>query len=66
MGPMETQPKPVVVARNRWIVPKQRCIERITLGYAIRELCDTSQGRYWCVVAAFGLKRGRKTKPIAA
>ena len=63
---METQPKPVIVARNRWIVPKQRRIERLPCGYAIRELCDKSQGRYWYVVAAFGLTRGRKAKPIAA
>jgi hypothetical protein len=63
---METQPKPVIVARNRWIVPKQRRIERIMFGYAIRELCDRSQGRYWYVVAAFRLTQGRKHKPIAA
>jgi len=63
---MEAQPKPVIVARNRWIVPKQRRIERITFGYAIRELCDRSQGRYWYVVAAFGLTQGPKDKPLAA
>ena len=63
---MEAQPKPVIVTRNRWIVPKQRRIERLTFGYAIRELCDDSQGRYWYVVGAFGLTRRRKTNPIAA
>ena len=63
---MEVQPKPVIVARNRCVVPKQRCIERLTFGYVIRELCDKSQGRYWYVVGAFGLTRRRKTNPIAA
>jgi len=63
---MGAQPKPVIVSRNLSIVPKQRRIERLTFGYAIRELCDKSQGRYWYVVAAFGLTQGRKANPIAA
>jgi hypothetical protein len=63
---MENQQNLVIVARNRGIVPKQRRIERLAVGYAIRELCDKSQGRYWYVVAAFGLKQGRKAKPVAA
>jgi len=63
---METQPKPVIVARNRWIVPKQRRIERLPCGYAIQELCDTSQGRYWYVVVAFRLTQGRRANSIAA
>jgi hypothetical protein len=63
---MEAQPKPLIVARNRCIVPKQRRIERLPSGYSVREFCNDSQGRYWYVVAAFGLTRSRKTNPIAA
>ena len=63
---MTTDSRPVIIARNLWIVPKERRIERFTFGYVIRELCDKSQGRYWYVVAAFGLTRGRKANPIAA
>ena len=29
--------RPFVVARNKCIVPKQRCIERLPSGYSIRE-----------------------------
>jgi hypothetical protein len=44
--------KVFIVARNKHVVPKQRRIERLTAGYAIREFRDDSQGRYWYVVTA--------------
>jgi hypothetical protein len=44
--------KVFIVARNKYIVPKQRRIERLTAGYAVREFRDDSQGRYWYVVTA--------------
>ena len=44
--------RPFVVARNKRIVPKQRCIERLPSGYSIRELYNHPQGRYWYVVTA--------------
>lgn len=44
--------KVFVVARNKHVVPKQRRIERLTAGYAVREFRDDSEGRYWYVVTA--------------
>jgi hypothetical protein len=44
--------KVFIVARNKHVAPKQRRIERLTAGYAVREFRDDSQGRYWYVVAA--------------
>ena len=44
--------KVFIVARNKHVVPKQRRIERLTAGYAVREFRDDSQGRYWYVVTA--------------
>ncbi len=41
-----------IVARNKHIVPKQRRIERLRVGYAVREFRDDSQGRYWYVITA--------------
>jgi hypothetical protein len=41
-----------VVARNKHVVPKQRRIERLAAGYAVREFRDDSQGCYWYVVTA--------------
>lgn len=52
---MEAQSKPAIVARNAFIVPKQRRIERLPSGYAVRELCNDSEGSYWYVVVAFEL-----------
>ncbi len=40
------------MARNKHIVPKQRRIERLTVGYAVREFRDDSQGCYWYVITA--------------
>jgi hypothetical protein len=34
---MPAESRPFVVARNKRIVPKQRCIERLPSGYSIRE-----------------------------
>jgi hypothetical protein len=44
--------RPFVVARNKHIAPKERRIERLPSGYAVRELRDDWQGRYWYVVVA--------------
>jgi hypothetical protein len=44
--------RPFVVARNKGIVPKERCIERLPSGYSIREFYNHPQGRYWYVVTA--------------
>ena len=44
--------RPFVVTRNKHIAPKERRIERLPSGYAVRELRDDSQGRYWYVVVA--------------
>ena len=49
---MPANSRPFVVARNKRIVPKQRCIERLPLGYSIREFYNDPQGRYWYVVTA--------------
>jgi len=49
---MPATSRPFVVARNKRIVPKQRCIERLTSGYSIREFYNHPQGRYWYVVTA--------------
>lgn len=61
---MGAQPKPAIVARNPCIVPKQRRIEPLDSGYAVRELCGNSEGYYWYVVIALGVirpARRRKT-----
>jgi hypothetical protein len=47
---MATESRLFVVARNKCIVPKQRRIERVPSGYAVREFYDNPQGRYWYVV----------------
>ena len=49
---MTTTSRPFVVARNKLIAPKERRIERLASGYAVRELRDDCQGCYWYVVAA--------------
>jgi hypothetical protein len=49
---MTATSKPFVVTRNKHIVPKEGRIERLPSGYAVRELTDDSQGRYWWVVVA--------------
>ena len=49
---MATNSRPYVVARNKFIVPKQRRIERLTSGYSIQEFSGHLQGRYWYVVTA--------------
>jgi hypothetical protein len=52
---MEAQSKPAIVARNPSIVPKQKRIEPLPSGYAVRELCNDAEGYYWFVVIAFEL-----------
>jgi hypothetical protein len=49
---MKEPSRPFVVARNKHIAPKERRIERVPSGYAVREFRDDSQGRYWYVVVA--------------
>jgi hypothetical protein len=49
---MHADSRPFVVARNKRIVPKQRCIERLPSGYSIREFYNHPQGCYWYVVTA--------------
>jgi len=41
-----------IVARSRHIVPKERRIERLPSGYAVRESRNDSGGNYWFVVTA--------------
>jgi hypothetical protein len=57
---MMASSKPFVVIRNRCIVPKQRRIERMPSGYAVREFYNNPQGRYWYVVTALEVLRARK------
>jgi len=52
---MEAQSKPVIVARNPSVVPKQKRIEPLPSGYAVRELCNDSEGHYWYVVGTWSL-----------
>jgi hypothetical protein len=42
-----------IVARSKHVVPKERRIERLPSGYAVRECSHSSQGDYWFVVTAF-------------
>jgi hypothetical protein len=69
---MTAHSKPFVVTRNRGIAPKQRRIERVPPGYAVREFQNDPRGRYWYVVTALevrtgggdrrALRRGKKLK----
>ena len=52
---MTAHPTPFVVARNKCVAPKERRIERLPSGYAVREFRDDSQGCYWYVVASLEL-----------
>jgi hypothetical protein len=47
--------KVFIVARNKLVAPKQRRIERLAAGYAVREFRDDSEGCYWYVVASLEL-----------
>jgi hypothetical protein len=44
--------KPFVVTRNKCIEPKQRRIERLPSGYAVREFYNNPRGHYWYVITA--------------
>jgi hypothetical protein len=57
---------PFVVARNKHIAPKERRIERLPSGYAVREFRDDSQGRYWYVVVALEVLPINKGRPQRA
>jgi hypothetical protein len=63
---MTATSKPFVVARNKQIAPKERRIERLPSGYAVRELRDDSQGRYWYVVVALDLLPMNRRSPQRA
>jgi hypothetical protein len=52
-------PKPFIATRSRYIVPKERRIERLPSGYSVRESRDDSQGTYWYVVCALAVVRPR-------
>lgn len=57
---MATNSRPFVIARNRCIVPKQRRIERVPSGYAVREFYDNPRGRYWYVITALEVVGAKK------
>jgi hypothetical protein len=63
---MAESSKPFVVIRNKCIVPKQRRIERVPSGYAVREFSDNPQGRFWYVVTALEVVRAKKRRPDRA
>ena len=47
-----TPSKPFIVSRSRHVLPKDRRIERLPSGYAVRESSDDSDGHYWFVITA--------------
>ena len=49
---MAAHSRPFVVARNEHVAPKQRRIERVSPGYAVREFQNDARGSYWYVVTA--------------
>jgi hypothetical protein len=57
---MEAQTKLAIVARSPSIVPKQKRIEPLPSGYAVRELCSVWEGYYWYIVIAFRLDSAAK------
>ena len=57
---MAAHPNPFVIARNKWVVPKQRRVERLASGYSIREFRNDSQGRYWYVVTTIEVRATKK------
>jgi hypothetical protein len=57
---MAAHSKPFVVTRNRCIAPKERRIERLKAGYAVREFRDDSQGCYWYVITALEVMATKK------
>lgn len=57
---MAAHPNPFVIARNKWVVPKQRRVERLASGYSIREFRNDSQGRYWYVVTTIEVRPTKK------
>jgi hypothetical protein len=57
---MAVHSKPFIVARNKCIAPKQRRVECIPPGYAIREFSNDPRGRYWYVVTTLEVLAPKK------
>ena len=57
---MTAHSKPFVVTRNKCIAPKERRIERLPAGYAVREFYNNPNGCYWYVVTALEVVRAKK------
>jgi hypothetical protein len=57
---MAAHSRPFVVARNEHVAPKQRRIERVSPGYAVREFQNDARGSYWYVVTALEVSAGRR------
>jgi formate-dependent nitrite reductase cytochrome c552 subunit len=60
---MTAQPKPFVVARNKHVATKQRRIERLPSGYAVREFYNNPKGHYWYVITSLEVVRATKRQP---
>ena len=52
--------KVFIVVRNKHVAPKQRCIERVSPRYAVREFQNDARGSYWYVVTALEVERAKK------
>ena len=60
---MTAHSKPFVVTRNTCVAPKQRRIERLPSGYAVREFYNNPKGHYWYVITALEVVRAKKRLP---
>ena len=57
---MAAHSKPFVVAHNKHVAPKQRRIERVLPGYAVREFQNDARGSYWYVITALEVMATKK------
>jgi hypothetical protein len=57
---MTAHSMPFIVARYKHVAPKQRRIERLPSGYAVREFQNDARGSYWYVVTALEVSAGRR------
>ena len=62
---MDAPSKPFVVSRNKHIAPKERRIERLKAGYAVREFQNDTRGSYWYVVTALEVVTANNKREIA-